>query len=212
MQFNFTIPFVLLAILLFVGLAKAQSVEIYAGNRRTGIDIMWFKKIKNAKEKPTAFLFFSRNRASVNYHNAPTVFASTNAVSYNFKNGLGVVGVASLLYAGLTPKAGIQFYKQKKDFMFFGWLVADIQHKGNIDLFGMFRYQPKINTQLQVFNQLELFTIYNPTTSIWNLTQRIRLGVKCLNWAGGFMTDLNQIGKTNFTTTENVGGFLRYEF
>lgn len=137
---------------------------------------------------------------------------STNAISYNFKNGLGIVTVASFLNSGFVPKAGFQFYKQKGDFMFFGWIVADIKKEGNIDIFGLFRYQPKINEQWNVFNQIELFPVYNPSSEFWNITQRIRLGVKYQNVAFGLMTDLNQSGMSNFTTTENIGGFLRYEF
>ncbi len=201
-----------LAAMLVGNLGFTQSVETYAGNNRTGIDIMWFKKTKNLQDQPTAFLFFSRNRASIDYENSPTVFGSTNAVSYNFKNGLGVVAVAQFLTAGITPKAGIQYYRQKGNFMFFGWLVADIKSKGAVDLFGLFRYQPGINKHWKIFSQLEIFPVYNPKLKIWNLTQRVRLGAKYNSWAAGLMTDLNETGKTNFIVTENIGGFLRYEF
>ncbi|HEX4958833.1 MAG TPA: hypothetical protein VFV46_11695, partial [Lacibacter sp.] len=86
----------LIYLLLFNALvSQGQMFEFYAGHQRTGVDIMWFKNFKNNKEERTPFLFFSRNRASVDYKNSPTLFGSTNAVSYNFKNGLGIVTVAS---------------------------------------------------------------------------------------------------------------------
>lgn len=200
------------ATLLCAGVAVAQSAEYYAGHKRTGVDLMWFKNFKNKKGKNTAFLFFSRNRASVDYHHSPSGFGSTNAISYNFKNGLAIVAVASFLNAGVTAKAGIQYYRQQKDFLFFGWLVADLKEKGNIDLFGLFRYQPLIGKHWRAFGQLELFPVYTPGTAAWNLTQRIRLGAKYERFAFGAMADFNQAGKTNFTSTENIGGFLRYEF
>lgn len=131
--------------LLYGGIAGAQSVETYAGHERAGVDLMWYKFFKDKKDAPTPFLFFSRNRASSDYGNSPTAFGSTNAVSYNFKNGLGLVAVGSFLNAGFTPKAGVQFVKIKGDFLFFGWLVADLKKEGNLDLFGMFRYQPAIS-------------------------------------------------------------------
>lgn len=212
MKLYFNIIVLVVAMLLFRGIAAAQSLEAYAGHKRAGVDLMWFKNFKNTKEERTPFLFFSRNRASTDYKNSPTAFGSTNAISYNFKNGLGFVTVASLLNAGFTPKAGIQFYKSKGDFMFFGWWVADLKKEGNIDLFGLFRYQPKINDVWRLFSQLELFPVFNPSAESWNITQRLRLGAKYHAWAGGLMLDFNQAGKSDFTTTNNTGGFLRYEF
>lgn len=201
-----------LAMFLFGSIAIAQSLETYAGHQRIGVDLMWFKNFKNSKDERTAFLFFSRNRASTDYKNAPTAFGSTNAISYNFKNGLGLVTVASFLNAGFTPKAGVQFVKIKGNFLFFGWLVADLKKEGNFDWFGLFRYQPKINDKWTGFGQLEIFPIYNPTAETWNITQRLRLGAKYHAWASGFMADFNQSGKDNWTKTNNAGVFLRYEF
>lgn len=202
----------LIGLLLHVFAANAQSVEIYAGHKRAGVDLMWFKNFKNSKDARTPFLFFSRNRASTDYHNAPTAFGSTNAVSYNFKSGVGIVAVGSLLNAGFTPKAGVQLVKIKGDFLFFGWLVADLKKQGNLDLFGMFRWQPHLNEQWRVFSQVELFPVYSPSSSVWNLTQRLRLGARYRAWAAGGMADFNQAGKGDFVTTHNIGGFLRHEF
>ncbi len=212
MSINFKIVLLLIATFLFRGVAIAQSVEYYSGDERNGVDLMWFKNFKNLNGEKSPLLFFSRNRASVDYHNSPTAFGSTNAISYNFKNGFGIVTVASFLNSGFTPKTGFQFYKQKGDFMFFGWAVVDLKKGGNIDIFGLFRYQPKLNEQWKVFSQLELFPVYNPSSEFWNITQRIRLGVKYQNVAFGLMTDFNQSGINDFTTIENIGGFLRYEF
>ena len=46
----------------------------------------------------------------------------------------------------------------------------------------------------------------------FTFTQRIRLGLnlKALQFGAGF--DLIQSGRDNFINTENIGGFLRYEF
>jgi hypothetical protein len=194
------------------GMALSQSVETYAGHNRAGVDLMWFKYFAKQNSEKTPLLFFSRNRASTDYDNSPTVFGSTNAVSYNFKNGLGLVAVGSLTNAGFTPKAGVQYVKMKGDFLFFGWLVADLKEKGNVDLFGLFRWQPMLNEQWRLFSQVELFPIYNPENEFWNLTQRLRLGTKHHGWAAGFMTDFNQSGSDDFIKTSNVGGFLRHDF
>lgn len=200
------------AMLLYGGIANAQAVEIYAGHKRAGVDLMWYKFFKDKKDAPAPFLFFSRNRASTGYDNSPTAFGSTNAVSYNFKNGLGLVAVGSLLNAGFTPKAGVQFVKIKGDFLFFGWLVADLKKEGNLDLFGMFRYQPAISGQWRLFSQVELFPVYNPKNDWWNITQRLRLGAKYRAWTVGVMADFNQAGAGDFVLTNNLGGFLRHDF
>lgn len=201
-----------LAILLSGGIAKTQSVETYAGRHRAGVDLMWFKFFENGKAEKTPLLFFSRNRANTDYDNSPTAFGSTNALSYNFKNGLGLVAVGSFLNTGFTPKAGVQFVKMKGDFLFFGWLVADLKKAGNVDLFGLFRWQPKLNEQWRLFSQFELFPVINPENELWNITQRLRLGAKRHGWAAGFMADFNQSGKSDLVKTSNLGGFLRHEF
>lgn len=212
MKYTFFILIVVVAILFTKSMAMAQSTEFYAGSRRTGVDIMWFKYFSNHQHHNTRFLFFSRNRASIDYKKTAGAFGSTNAVSYNLKNGIGFVVVGSFLNTGLTPKAGIQYYKQKGAFLFFGWLVADVKAKSSIDLFGLIRYTPQIDKNLKGFLQAELFPVYGPDSGNMNITERIRLGVKYHSWAFGAMMDFNQTGKTNFTNTENLGGFLRYDF
>lgn len=204
---------VLLFIWLLHGIqALAQMAEVYGGNKRSGVDIIWFKYFRNQQKENSAFLFFSRNRASADYKQSPTAFGSTNAVSYNFKNGIGIVAVGSFLNSGFVPKTGIQYFKAKKDFVCFGWLVADLKKKGHVDLFGLFKYTPKMSEQWRLFCQAELFPVYQPATGYWNLTQRFRLGGKYAAWAGGLMLDLNQSGRIEFTHTHNVGGFIRYDF
>ncbi|MCU0341557.1 MAG: hypothetical protein MUE30_16900 [Spirosomaceae bacterium] len=203
---------VLIALLFIEGRAIAQAVEVYAGHKRAGVDLLWFKNFKNKQEERTPFLFFSRNRASVAYQDSPTAFGSTNAVSYNFKNGIGIVAVGSFLNAGFTPKIGLQYFKQKGDFMFFGWAVADFEKESNIDVFALLRCTPKIKTHLNGFGQLEFFPVYNPSSEVWNITQRLRLGLKYHTWAAGFMADFNQTGKNTFMATHNLGIFLRNEF
>lgn len=190
----------------------AQSVEVYAGHQRAGVDLLWFKNFMDAEGGRTPWLFFSRNRANTNYDNAPTAFGSTNAISYNFGSGLGIVAVGSFLNAGFAPKAGVQYYHQQGDFLFFGWWVADLRRRGNVDVFGMFRYQPKLNGNWRLFAQAELFPVFNPSQEVWSFTERVRVGPKYRTWAAGFMADFQQTGRRSFATSTNIGGFLRHDF
>ncbi|WP_144883981.1 hypothetical protein [Lacibacter cauensis] len=192
--------------------SHAQMVEYFAGDKRTGIDIMWFKNFQNKQKAKTAFLYFSRNRASVSYKQGSAAMGSTNAVSYNFKNGLGLVTVASFVNAGFVPKAGVQYYRQSGNFMFFGWLVSDIKKQGNVDLFGLFRYQPTVSENWRGLLQMELFPVYQPSSELWNIIERVRLGAKYRAWSRGLMMDFQQTGKNNFIGTSNLGAFIRYEF
>lgn len=190
----------------------SQSVETYAGDKRFGFDLLWFKNFTNNKEEKTPFLYISRNRTSGDYRNSSVTFSSTNAISFNFKNGLGIINISSFLNSGFTSKFGIQFLKSKGNFMFFGWLVADIKEKGGIDLFTVFRYQPLINNNLKLFTQLELYPVYNPSHETINFTKRLRLGLKYNSWTIGPMADFNQTGNTKLINSYNLGGFLRHEF
>lgn len=135
-------------------IAFSQSVEIYAGMNRAGVDLMWFRNFKNETNTKSPFLFFSRNRASVDYISSPSTFTSTNAVSYNLKNGIGFVGVASIPNAGFVYKTGIQYYKFNNNLFIFAWLVTDIKKNGNIDLFALFRYKPVIKENWKGFGQI----------------------------------------------------------
>jgi hypothetical protein len=193
-------------------ITKAQIFEAYAGHQRIGVDILWFNYFKSAKDEKTPILFFSRNRASVDFHGSPGSFGSTQAVSYNFENGLGVVVVASFLHNGFTPKAGIQFNTQSGPFLFFGWWVVDIKNKSHTDLFGLFRYQPPLWRHWKLFSQLELFPSYRIDNRYWNLTERFRLGLRNHGWAGGWMLDLNQQGINRLSVGQNLGLFIRHEF
>lgn len=212
MRLTVSIVLSFIVLFLFNSLSYGQAVEGYLGDKRAGVDIMWFKYFGNRKKEKTPLLFFSRNRASVDYHSSPSLSGSTNAVSFNFKNGIGVVAVGSFVNSGFTPKAGVQYYRQKGRFMFFGWLVTDMNKNGKVDLFGLFRYQPTINASLRAFTQLEIFPVYSPATKIWNLTQRARVGLQFDRMVIGWMGDFNQTGKSDLATAENTGCFLRYEF
>ena len=98
--------------------------------------------------------------------------------------------------------------------LIFGWLVADIQEKGGIDMFILLRYQPQLMDKWKIFSQCELFPVYNPKTDILNAVQRLRLGLRHNAIAGGIMVDLQQIGKdfSAMSSTENIGLFIRYDF
>lgn len=64
---------------------------------------------------------------------------------------------------------------------------------------------------MKAFTQLEFFSASSPSTEIWYLTQRIRIGLKYDRMTIGWIGNLNQTGKDDLTSAQNIGGFLRYE-
>jgi len=220
MKYSFKIFFVVVATLLFRGVAFAQiPVEVFAGHKKTTVDIMFFKFFKNKEGQNSKFLFFNRNRTSIDYLMTETTnlpqFGFTEAFSYNHEKlkGFAPVVVASVLNRGVFPKAGIQFAKIKKHYTIFSWIVAETLKEPYIDFFVLARYTPKLTEKLNLFSQVELVNAF-PTAihDNYSFTQRFRLGLALGEFQFGAGLDLTQLGRNDFTKTENFGGFLRYEF
>lgn len=209
-----------MTMLLYSGIVSAQiPVEIFAGNKKITTDVMFFKFIKDEKGGQSNFLFFNRNRASIDYAMTNTTnlpqFGSTAAISYNHKKlrGVAPVLVLSVLNRGVYPKTGVQFAAVKKEYTVFSWLVSETLRNPNIDFFFLVRYTYAITHRLQLFSQLELVNAF-PTAANnnYSLAQRVRLGLKKQAFQFGAGVDLAQLGKNNFTRSQNWGGFIRYEF
>jgi hypothetical protein len=193
-------------------------VEVFAGQKKTSFDLMFFKFVKY-KEANSKFLFFNRNRVSLDYRqtakNYLPSFGFTEAISYNHIKliGFAPVVVAQLNNFGIFPKAGIQYYRRKNNFTFFSWVVCETLKNPNLDLFVLARYEPKLSEKVNLFTQLEFINAF-PTKSNANysLFQRIRVGLKIEDWQYGVGADFNEIGNKTFLNTNNIGGFLRHVF
>jgi hypothetical protein len=202
------------------GSVKSQiPVEIFGGNEKTTVDIMFFKFFKNKQEENSRWLFFNRNRTSVDYRlttktNLPQ-FGFTEAISYNHPKlrGFSPVLVGQVLSWGVYPKAGIQYAHISKNMTVFTWLVCEMLSNPDLDFFLLFRYTPKISGKLNLYTQFETGNTF-PTNSIDNLsfTQRLRLGLSIKGYQFGAGSDFNQTGNSTFTKLYNVGGFIRHEF
>lgn len=198
-------------------------VEVFAGHERTTVDIMFFKYFKNNQGNPDShrdrWLFFNRNRASVDYRMTQTTFLPqfgfTEAISYNHEKlkGFAPVIVGQVLSWGVYPKAGIQYAHISKNMTIFTWLVCETLEKPDLDYFLLFRYTPKLTEKVNLFTQVESVNAF-PTVSTDNFsfTQRLRLGIQLKTYQFGAGADFNQTGNTTFTQMYNVGGFIRHEF
>lgn len=193
-------------------------VEFFGGRERTTLDIMFFKYFKTSNGENSRWLFFNRNRASIDYKMTESTylpqFGFTEALSYNHEKlrGLAPVVVGQLLNQGVFPKAGFQYAYINKNLTIFTWIVCELLQKPDLDYFLLFRFTPNLTDQIKVFSQFESINVF-PTVSTANysFTQRIRLGIQLGAFQFGTGLDLNQ--STNPTHRRcNAGAFIRHEF
>jgi hypothetical protein len=209
---------VVASVLLGAGAMAQIPVEVFGGNKKATLDVLFFRFIKKKNNASTKWLFFNRNRASIDYKMTPASnlpqYGFTEALSYNHPKlkGFAPVAVVQLVNRGVFPKAGVQYAHTGKNTTVFTWLVAETLRNPNIDYFLLFRYTPKLTAKLTLFTQLELVNAF-PTqqTNNFSFTQRIRVGLKTGVWQYGFGSDLSETGRTAFANTDNWGLFLRCE-
>lgn len=186
-------------------------LEVFVGNEKTAVDVLWFRSIKNQQGEPTSFLFFNRNRAVVDYHNR-TSFGSTNALSFAVFEGLGVVLVGQFFNSGFYPKAGVQYYFTHDRLSIFSWAVVETLNEPDADWFVLGKYEPQITEEWRLYLQAEFLgsTGFN---GVLNLSQRLRIGMGLEGWVFGFGSDFIETGKLpSLTVNANAGVFLRREF
>jgi len=200
--------------------AKSQiPVEIFGGNKRTTVDLMFFKFFKKHNGEISRWLFFNRNRASVDYRmtmssNLPQ-FGFTEAISYNHEElkGFAPVLVGQLLNSGIFPKAGIQYSRISKNITIFTWLICETMKNPDVDYFLLLRYTPILSDKVKLLAQAEsVNTLPTERAGNYNFTQRLRLGIQLNIFQFGVGADFNQTGYITFASIFNTGAFLRYEF
>lgn len=212
----------LIIIFLLIWTQEAQAqipVEIFGGDKRASFDLMFFKYLKNKTGQNSPFLFFSRERAVVDYKQTTTSnlpqFGFTEALSYNHPalKGFAPVLVGQVLNRGTFAKTGVQYAHISKNMTVFGWSVIGLQENPDVDLFLLLRYTPNLNEKWQLFCQIELINAL-PTekASNFSFTQRLRLGLKKADWEFGFGGDFSAVGRQVFINTQNTGLFIRHEY
>jgi hypothetical protein len=215
------IVLLVIASLLFWSEAFSQiTVEAFVGDQKTTADILFFKHFKNKEGSNSKFLFFNRNRASMDYRQTSNTylpqFGFTEAVSYNHPalKGFAPVAVVQIFNTGTFPKIGVQYFHQKTQFMFFSWAVMETMEKPLIDYFVLTRFQPQVSEKIKLFLQVELVnTLPTSNENNYSFIQRTRIGLHWgESWQTGLGADFAQNGRSDFVTTSNIGVFLRKEF
>ncbi len=209
----------LLGLLSTYRLSAQVPFEVFVGHEKASVDLMFFKFFKKKNGDNSPFLFFNRNRASIDYRMTDTSylpqFGFTEAISYNPKKlkGFAPVAVGQVLSWGVFPKAGIQYAHTSKRFTAFTWLVSETMQNPKLDYYFLLRYKPRITKKLNLFNQLEFLAVL-PTNQLQNrqFYQRARLGIEWTTWQAGVGIDLSQVGRTNYQNGTNYGAFVRHIF
>jgi hypothetical protein len=211
--------FILFSFFIYTSAFAQIPVEIFGGHERTTLDIMFFKFFKNKEGQNTKWLFFNRNRATLDYRMTKTTFLPqygfTEALSFNAPKlkGFAPVLVVQLLNRGVFPKLGIQYAHQTKNLTIFTWAVVETLKEPNIDYFLLTRYTPKISEKLNLFTQLELFNgLPSVEKNTFSFVQRLRIGLKIKEWQFGVGADFTESGRGDLVNTQNIGGFIRHEF
>ena len=211
---------VVMAVVLLKGAAIAQiPVEVFIGDKKTTVDIMFFRFFKNSAGESSKFLFFNRNRVAVDYEmnrteNLPQ-FGFTGAVSYNLPmlKGFAPVFVGQVFNQGIYPKAGIQYVHFTSQITVFSWFVSETLQNPRRDYYILFRFTPRISEKTGLFLQAECLNTFPTNQSAkFSFSQRIRVGLKNKNFQFGIGADLAETGRDLMTLTANTGLFLRYEF
>lgn len=201
------------------GLQAQIPVEVFGGDKKASFDVMFFKFFKNKEGQNSYFLFFSRERAVVDYKQTATSnlpqFGFTESLSYNHPvlKGFAPVLVGQVLNRGPFTKTGIQYAHISKTLTVFGWLVVALESKPDVDLFLLLRYTPKLGEKWCLLSQIELINaLPTDNTTPFSFIQRLRLGLKKADWQFGLGGDFSAVGQKGYASTQNTGLFIRHEF
>ena len=115
---------VLLLVMVSDGLCQVP-VELFTGHEKTTIDLQFFRYVKQSNGQNSRWLFFNRNRASIDYAMTSKTslpqFGFTEALSYNHPalKGFAPVAVVQVFNLGVFPKAGIQYARVRENLVIF---------------------------------------------------------------------------------------------
>jgi hypothetical protein len=195
------------------------AFEVFGGNKKASVDVLFFKLFKNHEDENTPWLLFNRSRGVIDYRQTTTQylpqFGLVNAISYNHKklNGFAPVATVIISAAGVDFKTGAQLYKHIKNVTVFTWLVYDVYENKAFDYYALVRFEPKLTKKVDLFSQLELVNTFSTKTGGTNFyTQRIRVGLKAGLWQFGVGADNSQINNSDFFKNNNAGIFIRHIF
>ena len=191
----------------FLSPVQAQSFEVMAGNERLFIDAQFLRFFDQKKN----WSLFSRARATSNYEGDNTNLFTGGYLNYTSKKGLGGTLVGRIATANAGMDIGAHFFKAKKKWMLYALASVVLQDELSYSWFSIFRFTPNIGDDWKLYNSVELFSNFNKKGHTFSV-QRIRIGLDFKGYQFGLAGNFSELGSSNITTDQNIGGFIRKQF
>lgn len=196
-------PVVLAAILAVPLKARANSVEVFVGDKNTATDV------RMSGELAPKTNISLRTITSADYNNQVGYFGLAD-VSYNLYSGLdAVIEIQASPEEGILPRPGLQYFRQVGNLSLFALGTVSSKNENNAEFVAEVEYLPPLTSRLNLSSRLENVT--NVGEQGYNFdhnfsVQRGRLGVSAGKYSVGAAADVTEArGDISYV----VGGFLK---
>jgi len=157
---------------------------------------------------------FGRNRTTLDYSNGSKTPFTLLDLSYNWKNGFGVL-LETQFPDGQNPdpRPAIQYFRSRGKFSLYAELSAGFTPQFNGEALIKLRYVKPITQKFSGIAQIETITDFNRTRLTF-ATQRTKAGLGIdKNLEIGLEVDSTQIPPCNASKINaTLGGYLTYKF
>ena len=194
---------VLVAGIMMANPAKADSIELMAGNKSATMDM---KASADVTKKLGVFI---RARPSVDYTGAISSFALAD-LCINLAGGLDAVGEVQAFGGKAVPRAGAQFFVKKGDISLFTVATIGMDSQPYLESDTVVRFAPGLFKTVRLLTQFENLTDGDKGGNIFS-AQRLRLGLELSGWGAGAALDLSEMGRKP-DVAYNAGGFISKRF
>ncbi len=195
-------------LMLVPGTARADSIEVMAGNNKTTVDI------KAAAQLTEKVGLFARLRPSVDYTGTLDTFGLMD-LYINLFGPIDFVVEGQLAGGQLTPRGGLQYFGKFGDLAVYNLITFGLGAGKDVEVQTILTYTPKLNDTLGLLMKAENITNFGKEGNTYTL-QRLRLGLTADRFGVGGAVDLLELGNDprigDGTLGYNVGGFGEVTF
>ncbi len=192
---------VLAAGLMIAKPAKADNVELMAGDKSATVDLKASADITNKLN------VLIRARPSIDYTGAISSFALLD-LNIKLVGGLDVIWEVQAFGGKAVPRAGAQFFGKKGDLSLYAAATIGLDSQPYLESDTVVRFVPELRNDMRLLTQIEGLSDFDKGGNIFS-AQRLRLGAEWRGWGAGPAADLSETGhKFGW----NAGGFISKRF
>jgi hypothetical protein len=188
--------------------ARADSIELMAGNKNATLDL------KASADLTKKLGVFVRARPSVDYTGAISSFGVGDLI-LNLSGGLDALGEVQAFGGKVVPRAGAQYFAKTGPFSLYTAATIGFDSNPYLESLTVLRCAPALYRGLALLSQIENVSDLDTGGNVFS-TQRIRLGVELKGWGAGAAVDLTETGNhpkpSDGTFGWNAGGFMSKRF